>query len=256
MDELTILKPILQRNRNKDSRPRGDSTPRGIHYWVFFKRHILEEREVREQFEQAVLDQAQFRELVRETTAKKPLPYFCRPRGKIKPDTAQRNMREMLTILYRYYEALLHPKSLIHVVESKCVGGLGVCARDPAIIKEGNAVFADHLWGVPFEVSDDNFEELHAKGYPSLYTTNDGRGHILAGPLSLVNHRCGSPLVLSMPRKTTRPISEEFEGMPVVIVRATRHYHVHKDEELEINYFVGGAVSFPGGKCKCRVCSP
>jgi hypothetical protein len=152
----------------------------------------------------------------------------------------------MLAVLYRYYEALLHPASPIYVAESK-LGGLGLFARKPAVVREGDVVFAGYLWGVPFELDDRDFGELNATHYPSLYNTPDGKKTILCGPLALVNHRCAARLNFSLPRKirvkgnnNNNGVSlEEFEGLHAVYARAVARCSVRKDEELLADYSGG-----------------
>ena len=51
-------------------------------------------------------------------------------------------------------------------------------------------LFKEHLYSLLFEVNDDEFEELELKMYFSLY--KDKKQFVFCGPLSLVNHQCGS----------------------------------------------------------------
>jgi hypothetical protein len=276
MEELSKLKSTLKR------KPRRNSIPRAVSYWLFFKRHILERADVRAQFEEGVFDIDGFRQLVR--TVANPSkwgPSFCRQRRGTSAKTAKRNTNDMLAVLWRYYEALLHPASPIYVAESEAVGGLGLFVRRAAAVVTGGNLFEGHLWGVPFEVAEDAFAELHAGDYPSLYRTPDGRAHILCGPLALVNHRCAAPLSFSLPKKivaapmtaaaaSTVPATrlrkggcislEEFAGLSAVYARATMRHRMAKGQEVMVDYFgqegrkKNGAISFGGVECKCLTC--
>ena len=280
MEELSKLKSTLKR------KPRRNSIPRAVSYWLFFKRHILERPDVRAQFEEGVLDIDGFRQLVR--TVAKPSkwgPSFCRQRRGTSAKTAKRNTNDMLAVLWRYYEALLHPASAIYVAESEAVGGLGLFARRGAAVAVAGRLFPGHLWGVPFEVDEDAFAELHAGDYPSLYRTPDGRAHILCGPLALVNHRCAAPLSFSLPKRiaavaapssacasaaapVTPPLGkngdlslEEFAGLSAVYARATVRLRLAKGGEILVNYFglegrkKDSDVAFAGVACKCLTCT-
>jgi hypothetical protein len=225
MEELAKLGgSILKR------KPQRTSVPRAVTYWLFFKRRLLEKPEVRAEFEATPLEVDDFRALVMaKANPRKWGPSFCRRGRRGKADkTATRNTNDLLAVLWIYYKALLHPDSAVRVVESEMTGGLGVFARRRTTAASGDTPFKHHLWGVPFEVHDDTFSELQADDYPSLYRTPDGRGTILCGPLSLVNHQCGAPLAFSLPRKVTvkRPTAsssssagvavEEFAGLSAV----------------------------------------
>ena len=249
MEELSKLKSTLKR------KPQRNSIPRAVNYWLFFQRHILERPDVRAQFEEGeeALDLDGFRQLVRAVANPcKWGPSFCRPRRGTSAKTAKRNTNDMLAVLWRYYEALLHPSSPIYVAESEAVGGLDLFARRGATVAVAGHLFPGHLWGVPFEMDEDTFAELHAGDYPSLYRTPDGRAHILCGPLALVNHRCAAHLSFSLPKKiavppaassTAAPLRkggislEEFAGLSAVYARATRRLQVAKGEESMVNYF-------------------
>ena len=276
MEELSKLKSTLKR------KPQHNSIPRAVNYWLFFKRHILERADVRAQFEEESLDIDGFRRLVRAVANPcKWGPSFCRQRRGTSAKTAKRNTNDMLAVLWRYYEALLHPASAIYVAESEAVGGLGLFVRRAAAVVTGGNLFEGHLWGVPFEVAEDAFAELHAGDYPSLYRTPDGRAHILCGPLALVNHRCAAPLSFSLPKKivvapvtaaaaTSVPATllrkggislEEFAGLSAVYARATMRHRMAKGQEVMVDYFGQegrkkdhGSISFGGVECKCLTC--
>jgi hypothetical protein len=212
-------------------KPQRNPIPRAVNYWLFYKRRILEPPDVRAQFSEAdpPLDLDGFRRLVRQAAnPAKWGPSFCRSgRGGRSGKTAKRMTNDMLAVLWRYHQMLLHPASPLYVDESGTTGGLGLFARHGVALREGGHLFGGHLWGVPFEITRECFDELHAAGYPSLYRTPDDRCHILCGPLALVNHQCTAALAFSLPRKvnSARPSREgltleEFDGLHAVYVRA------------------------------------
>jgi hypothetical protein len=278
MEELAQLKNTLK------CKPHRNSVPRAVSYWLFFKRHILERADVRVRFQQAEppLDEDGFRRLVK--TAANPRkwgPSFCRQRRGTSAKTAKRNTNDMLAVLWRYYEALLHPASPIYVADSTT--GLGVFARRTVRVDAGSTLFTSHLWGVPFQVSEDDFAELHASKYPSLYRKPNGSAYILCGPLALVTHQCCAPLAFSLPKKMPAPPSpasppaasraarrlgpalEEFAGLSAVHALASARCRVAKGQEIVVDYFGQddpskskkslGSISFAGGaECQCLTC--
>jgi hypothetical protein len=166
----------------------------------------------------------------------------------------------MLAVLWRYYEALLHPVSPIYVAESEAVGGLGLFVWRGAAVVMGGSLFKGHLWGVPFEVAEEDFAELQVGGYLSLYCMPDGWAHILCSPLALTNHCCATPLSFSLPKRiAVAPSSspsptattsaqathlhggsisvEEFASLSAVYAQATQHHQVAKGQEIMVNYF-------------------
>lgn len=277
-EELAKVKDTLKRKPYHHN-----PLPRAVVYWLFFKCRILERPAVRAQFErEPALDVAGFRQLVKKlANPQKWGPSFCRGqrRGK-SAKTAKRNTNDMLAVLWRYYEALLHPGSPICVAESETVGGLGVFARrqrSAAVKAEGDVLLESHLWGVVFEVNEEGFAQLQGCHYPSLY---QGRhAYIMGGPLSLVNHECKAPLAFSLPRKvhptcslggavgaatgknqptltssssslssspsTAKPISplacEEFAGLYAVYAQATvARYRVTPGQEIVVDSAASG----------------
>jgi hypothetical protein len=242
MEELTQLKRSALKKK-----PQRNPVPRAVNYWLFFKRRILEPREVRVQFSEAdpPLDLEGFRRLVRRVAnPAKWGPSFCRHgRGGRSSKTAKRFTNDMLAVLWRYYEMLLHPASPLYVDESETAGGLGLFARRGVVLREGGHLFGGHLWGVPFEITQECFDELHASGYPSLYRTPDDRCHILCGPLALVNHQCTAALAFSLPRKVDSARAsreslalEEFDGLRAVYVKSTARCRLRKGQEITVRY--------------------
>jgi hypothetical protein len=76
MEELAKLG-----NSTLKRKPRRNPVPRAVSYWLFFKRHLLEQADVRAQFEAAPLNINDFRQLVKATAnPRKWGPSFCRQR--------------------------------------------------------------------------------------------------------------------------------------------------------------------------------
>jgi hypothetical protein len=83
----------------------------------------------------------------------------------------------------------------------------------------------DELWGILFYIGDSSiWDRLVESNYPSLFRYKDYRG-ILVGPVSLLNHQCGSPLTLQgvkLRPDLKRQIPEElynFVGEEFILVR-------------------------------------
>jgi hypothetical protein len=239
--------------------------PLPVSYWLFFKRAILERPSVRELFTEAPLDRASFRALVRrKANPAKWGPSFCRKWRSKSEHTVRRMTSDMLAVVWRYYEMLLHPDSSVYVAASERTGGLGLFARRSARLKAGGALFSTHLFGICFGLTEEHFGALEAVSYPSLY-----RDSILYGPLSLVNHECKAPLRFSLPRKVDadRPRGaqetialEEFHQLPAVYARSIRDAcQVEPDQEITVDYFNvtdgPGKATFFGSTCRCRRCT-
>lgn len=244
MEELSILGSVLKRKRH--------TVPRAVSYWLFFKTHLLEKEGVRKLLEERALTREQFRAMVRKHA--NPLkfgPSFCRRRN---GSTNQRTTNDMLAALWVYYEALLHPGGRVKAGPSPEAGGLGLFLREGRGLKEGEALFPDEgLFGAVFEVSrEEELKEVEGEGYPSLYRrAKESPSALVCGPLALANHRCGSPLRFTAPRRMER--REEFEGLSAVHAQAAHPYRGKAGEEIVVDYFPGGAPLFEGG-CRCRTC--
>ncbi|ELR16734.1 uncharacterized protein ACA1_090320 [Acanthamoeba castellanii str. Neff] len=261
MEEATKLKQVRK----------GATTPvpLPVSYWLYFKRAILERPEVREQFASAPLGPDQFRALLKkEANPAKWGPSFCRTGRGRSDSTVRRMTTDMLAVVWRYYEALLHPDSPIYVAESKRAGGLGLFARRTSTVAVESAFAPAHLFGICFGVTEEQFSELESVGYPSLYWHEPS---ILYGPLSLINHKCGSLLCFSFSRKIDprqrqaagKAVTlEEFAGLSAVYTLAIQEgCRIKEHQEITIDYFNTGGddddkkVTFFGAPCRCRTCS-
>ena len=156
-------------------------------------------------------------------------------------------MEDLLLVAWQYYMALLHPSSPVRVASSLC-GGLGLFLREDISVGENKVAFRKRLWGVLFEIPEEDFEHLQRSGYPSLYCSA-----IMGGPLSLANHQCDAPLCFTPPRKLA---IEEFEGMRAVFAKAAHPFEGQRGEELVVNYAgkSSNKSSFFGGACRCTSC--
>jgi len=247
MEESLKVKNVLKRKIN--------SIPRAVNYWIFFKRNMLEKQEIRSLFEKE-LEEDEFRTLVKTKINPKIYgPSFCRNKSSKSSKTSKRNIDDLLVVLWEYYRILLHPSSPVYVAPSN-LNGLGIFLRNEMVFKKHEIILKDFLYGVLFEVDEDDFEELHKKEYPSLY--EDGqKTFILCGPGSLVNHQCGSFLSLTKPRKM---VKEEFNGISSIYIVANvdEKCKVLKNQEIYIDYLPQSEdfneTYFPKNKCLCITC--
>jgi len=244
--EVVHLKDILKRKHH--------NIPRGVSYWLFFKRHILEKEEVRKDFEAQALDVEEFRSIVRSKANPKTLgPAFCRRKGST---TNARNINDMLVVVWKYYLALLHPESPIFVAPSP-VGGLGLFARQQVTLSEGRRLFESFLWGVLFAVSEEEFVRLHERRYPSLYETDDSKPahYIICGPIALANHCCGAGLAFTTPSHLPRKL-EEFSDLHGVYAKVTDPSVLpQENEEIFVDYTaLQSGQFFSDGECLCSSC--
>lgn len=239
MEENKIL-----RTKMKDS-----ETKRITQYWLFFKANILEVQEIREKFQNKILDQEEFRKIVRELRNPSSYgPNHCRGSS----ESAKRNCRELLSVIYIYYLKLLHPSSKVYVADSKMEGtGLGIFLREPVRVPIVGFLLPYDLFGVVNEVDPKLKEELDKKNYPSLYKNQTKQG-ILVGPISLLNHSCGANLTFASSNVT---LEEEFKSLATIGVRAYFGAFVGgKDEEVYIRYAPEDRF-FIGTECKCLQCT-
>jgi len=193
MDEYGALDCILRRLRN--------SIPRTLLHWLYFKRHVLEKDDVRTLFQtrSEVLTRKEFRLALLESKADPRCfgPRFCRLSSRL---SRERNIRELISIAYRYYLALLSSQSPVEVRRSSSIGGLGIFLKQSINIS-CEELFLEHIiFGLALELSDEEYEELHRCGYPSLIA-GYRKQYLLAGPLALINHSCSAPACFSVPQR-------------------------------------------------------
>lgn len=253
MDEYAALESILRRKRH--------TIPRTAIYWLYFKRHILEKDNVRRLFSECdQLDKQKFALLLdgcSDSCPEKYGPAFCR-RLKDKRSN-RRNVRELITVSYQYYLALLSPSAPVYVARRTSVG-LGVFVKRATNISKGAAPFGGmHTYGFALELGPRDDGELVEAGYPSLMRGYRKR-YMLIGPLSLLNHSCGAPMQLQLSPSPERPpkqvLPEEFAGLPAVQIVALRSLDLQVGQELTYDYFCGvtGAVRGFGSGCRCEGC--
>ncbi len=182
MEEYECLMAILRCDDH--------SIPRSAIYWYFFKRHILEKDHVLVEFYQKELERKSYKELL--LLHANPCvygPQFCRLKN---AETRRRNINELVSVTYRYYDALLAPTSPITVKRSQVAnGGLGVFLKDGPdfVCKLESDVLQRELFGLALFDTKEDFEALLAAGHHSLMTSS-GKHILFIGPLSLVNHEC------------------------------------------------------------------
>ena len=250
MEELKKLQPrVLKR--------KAHGIPVGIRYWLFFKRHILEKPEVRQEFEKTELDRREVGALVKKLA--NPLkhgPSFCRRKRSQRSNL--RNTTDMITALFRYHRALLSPSSPICTKESS-VSGLGIFLRRGVTKKEGQPLLDDYLYGPIFELTceEEVLELKKDKTYPSLMEflprnkkdeeheeqeeqeeeEKKVKAVIMCGPLSLVNHKPKANLKFTEPRAMKKEEGKEFEGLQCVYAQPTRtSFRGKAGQELFVSY--------------------
>lgn len=236
---------------------------------MWCKAHVLEDEDVRRAFEQREeteerLDETGFREFIMgdsRTTLTSNGPSFCRPCGKRSRSTAARNMREMLSVLWRYHQAVMARSSPVFAAPSSNGGGLGLFVRKKTQMSAGKPILPRHVWGALQGIDDpETYAKLQAVGYPSLYSQGNA---ILIGPLSLANHACTAPAVFSHPQRFSDDLPE-FENLQAVRARASSDGRLSAGQELLINYFpddaerrahsLSSTVMIAGQPCRCRSC--
>mmetsp|Transcript_27117 Transcript_27117/g.38180 ORF Transcript_27117/g.38180 Transcript_27117/m.38180 type:complete len:273 (-) Transcript_27117:13-831(-) len=211
---------------------KNHSIPRGVFYWIFFKKHLLENEDLKKHFDQQDLDVQQFRKTVREKISlAKYGPSFVAGK-KLPKETKERNEREMLSVLYVYYYALLHPTSRIYVKKST-MSGLGLFTKDIITVSLSQKTFLpSHLFGVFFITELEDFKILKTNKYPSLF--DDGKiCGIITGPLSLVNHHCKTPFGFTYPGKIH---IEEFQAISGIYCKPIKNGKIDSNSELTVCY--------------------
>lgn len=229
------------------------SIPRTLHHWLYFKRHLLEKTQVREYLQRSPhLDKTSFREFLFSCEDALPDVYgprFCRLKNRA---SKERNQRELVCICYRYYEVLLSPLSPVEVRPSNIAnGGLGLFLRSAeedlttststctfTSFSHDDLVLSSVLWGLALEVDSDDYETLVDSKYPSLLCGYRGKRYIIAGPLSMVNHACKSPLCFTSPRQVIDPeLPEEFANIPAIRLLSRRDVSLEPGKEIFVDYF-------------------
>lgn len=263
------------------------SIPRTLQHWLYFKRHLLEKTHVREHLQRSPhLEKASFREFLFSCEDALPDvfgPRFCRLKNRA---SKERNQRELVCVCYRYYEVLLSPLSPIEVRPSNIEnGGLGLFLRksgeeehstkstssssssSSTSYSHDDLVLSSVLWGIALELNSDDYETLVDSNYPSLLCGYRGKRFIIAGPLSVANHACRSPLCFTSPRQVIDPeLPEEFANIPAIRLLARRDVSLEAGKEIFVDYFctysrlkrTSRGVNSPtvfGETCRCPTCN-
>jgi hypothetical protein len=207
-------------------RKRSNSIPFGVVFWGSFLTCIFKKKAIPQNLNQAVFSQRARRWLKR-----------CGPREVRKSDAY---IRQVVKIWWGYYEALC--LSPIIEVKNTIDRGVGVFFK-----KQGSTLeeVRRALKGFIAWVDEDEFKMLKEAKYPSLYSTASGC-FILFGPLSLVNHACGSSLRFSMPLK--RVNEDSFPEITIKQLSVSKRFG---REEVLVDYFNGEQPDF---ECCCGNC--
>ncbi len=245
---------------------KNNSLPRTVQYWLYFKAHILMPEYVRlalmEQTSSSSSGSLTKREFISFVKEYAPLnkwgPRFCRQ--KTSADSKKRRLSsvayEIISVSFVYYQMLF--TGPLRVQESS-LGGLGVFMQEKQLtITSGDRILPQYLWGACVEILEEDYDELHENAYPSLYEAR-GCNYILVGPLSLVNHSCGSTNYFTQPcSKHHHQQIEEFDGISFVYVRVTGEddYSLKHGDEILANYRLqpdeqSGTTMVLGRQCGC-----
>ena len=170
--------------------------------------------------------------------------------------TARRFERDCLSVLWRYYLALLSPDSPIRIgVSAQPSSGLGLFARREL----DTAHLPKEVFGAVASLDDEDFDLLVDAGYPSLFGTGGSVNGILFGPLSLCNHSCSAPFRFSNLIHRGKP--EMFEEFGIIRLTHSHHRAVPRkrrkittlepSDEIVVDY----GMSKKQFQCACGGCS-
>jgi len=212
--------------------------PEGAFVWSWFKRYYLEDQERRKLLSnQPALDFQSFKKTIKATTRPtKYFPTFVR--------NNKRKIRDWIHEFYVYYNYTLAADVPFDIQDSTY--GLGIVSRNPA------ATSKDLLWGIIYYVSDETAETLIEMKYPSLY----GKGldtAIVCGPISLLNHSCGSPFGFSLPTKKypNEELEVFFGGCDMILIKNFDRRFLQAGQEITVKYCKKRDLKF---ECRCYWC--
>jgi hypothetical protein len=244
MEENKIFQNILKRKRSNISH--------GVLYWTYFKKNILEPENIRKVFSIEITIE-EFRGYLEKYA--RPSKYGMAPctSRRLGLEARKRNIREMTNICYQYYLQLLSPKSLVYVGKSSC-GGLGLFTKKKIKLSKNEFLLDNTIWGLLFEMNEEDFGELNDHRYPSLY--EDGKHYILCGPLSLVNHCCDHSLEFTDDQPDKELLAEEFNGIKTLRIKNFfKTVTINKNKEIQVNYDGQFQMqTYFGKKCQCKIC--
>jgi hypothetical protein len=199
---------------------RINSIPFGVIFWGSFITCIFKKKAIPQDLDRTTFSQRAKRWL------KKSGPKSVRK--------SQEYIRQVVKVWWSYYEKLC-----LSIVEVKNTRdrGLGVFVRKSGVTLEE---IRKVLTGPIAWVEPEEFAKLKKGKYPSLFCGES----ILFGPLSLVNHECGSKLRFTRPRK-------RLDDFPEITIKALEPKKFRKGEEVLVDYFGGDEPDFV---CNCRNC--
>jgi len=197
-------------------RCKGLQIPREVLVWSWFKRWILEKKEIRKQLESIIVEdisKVDFIEELLKILPKKNFPSFA---------NTKQTKSTFLASIYEFSMATLSLNLPFEIKQTE--HGLSLWTRSKIKIATDTTIV-----GTLCYITEDTAKKLIALKYPSLYGTSDGIG-ILYGPLALVNHDCGAIHSFS------KPIPElgfkGFDGIKLV----SPAKHLRKQKEILVQY--------------------
>lgn len=188
-EEQQVLRARVLSKKTKAKR-KGEQLSFRVRAWLFFKKYLLEDVPQRQHFSASVLSYYDFcQELRTEVNLQKYAPAEARASPSDIVSSKGRKARLLLKLCFEWYEQLLSPNSAFTVCDG--ITGLGVMPRADVSVKPGISI--PDLKGF-LEPIPEGIDEEVLKDYPSLLEHDTLGQCICAGPLSLVNHRCGCAL--------------------------------------------------------------
>jgi len=153
--------------------------------------------------------------------------------------TGKRLCSDIVGVWFYFYRVLCSLQSPFEVRKTADGRGLGVFAKRDVSYDQVRKI----LLGFIARVGADEFELLQKHGYPSLL----GSSYILFGPLSCVNHDCGSHVRFS---NHCKHCVNEMQGFPAIRVKCMSRKTMKwiKGDEIVVNY------GYMLENCQCHSC--
>jgi len=153
--------------------------------------------------------------------------------------TGKRLCSDIIRVWFYFYQVLCSSQSPFKVQRTGDGRGFGVfatCNVDYHKVRKT-------LLGFIARVDAEEFQLLQKHGYPSLL----GSSYILLGPLSFVNHDCGSDIRFS---NHCRHSVDEMQGFPAIRLKQMLQQNQHwaAGEEIVVKY------GYTLENCQCHSC--
>lgn len=270
--QIEAARDILKRKHH--------SIPDGVLYSNYFKRRLLETREVREHFARLTKPMSErefgeFLETNEHCRLTKYAPFrITRRKHRYAEPTLEKRIRELKAQCFLYYQSVLSPESPIEVKpSSRYANQLGLFVRrDTVTVARGEHLFPHVLWGPLFPVSLEDDAELENKNHGSQ-STIEKKPYVVGGALAFLNHHCDYSLGFSIDLKEPRPLPPPpargrqkkrtrwnafGPGVPVMHIKNNfQQLTLQPGDEITVDYeetFVEQPTF--GDDCLCATCKP